>query len=74
VKRQIASIIRTVGKWLICQADKMTSGTECISIVIDQSKRHAMLQQIEIESNLDAIREAGRKARQERAKQMLGAI
>ena len=71
MKRQIACIVRRIGKWLVCVADRMTAGTETVQIVIDSSKRKAAVQAIESECNLDAIREAGRKARMERARQSL---
>jgi hypothetical protein len=71
VKRQLACIIRKIGKWLICQADRMAMGTERVEIVIDNTKRQAAIKAIEDECNLDAIREKGRIARMERAKMVM---
>lgn len=74
MKRNIACIIRRLGKWLVCQADKMTAGTEKVEITIDNEKRAQMLAAVEQDCNLAAIREAGRKMRAERAKLVLSGV
>lgn len=66
MKIKAACIIRRLGKWLVCQADKMTAGTERVEIKVDDSKRAAMLAAVEQDCDLTAIREAGRKMRAER--------
>lgn len=74
MKIKAACIIRRIGKWLVCQADKMTAGTERVEITINEERRAQMLAAVEKDCDLAAIREKARKMRAERAKLALGSL
>jgi hypothetical protein len=66
MRKCVACVIRKIGKWLVCVADRMAQGSERVEIVIDNDKRQAMLKAVESDCDLASIREKGRMMRQER--------